>query len=150
MLTRALLPAALALVFGGCTPPVVPINVDAYAGAEVVIEAGIDTPEVKAKAPFVGSFEGTSLGARAPYRLTFDLDAATARALGGSGPMKVHGLLWVNKPTSASRNVTLHLQPTDERLRALVRGEASEISAFVEDPAEGKRLALLVLRPGPR
>jgi hypothetical protein len=60
----------------------------------------------------------------------------------------VTGLLWVSKPTDASRGVTLRVTPTPERMSMLLRGEVSEISAFVADPAKAEHLVLLVLQLG--
>jgi hypothetical protein len=141
------IPAALALgLASGCSRPLVPVRIEAYVGANVQILAGVGTPQVDATVPVSGNFEGTSLGRRAGYHLVFLLDEKTARTFGAERPLTLHGVLWVNKPTEASKGVTLRLRPTDERLRGLAMGKLSEISAYVADPSSGEQLALLVLR----
>jgi hypothetical protein len=146
----ALLFAPLVLgLAAGCARPIVPVVIDAYPGANVQILAGVHTSQVDVKAPLSANFEGTSLGRRAGYHLLFRLDERTARAFGAARPITIHGELWVNKPTDASKGVTLRVRPTDERLRGLASGKLSEISAYVSDPSTGEQLALLVLRMEP-
>ncbi len=62
--------SAFGFCLSGCSSPLVSIRVDAYPGAKVTLLAGLDTEERTFTAPFVGNFEGTSVGARARSPLT--------------------------------------------------------------------------------
>jgi hypothetical protein len=134
----------------GCAHDFVQLEVDEPAGAHATIEQGFATPEIDTTAPFVGSFETVSLSDADAWHVKFDLDAKAAARIGAGAPTTIYGLLVVGPPTALAKTQTLVLRMPEEKLRALVRGERSEIEVFVEDPNEDAReLARLVLRMRP-
>lgn len=146
-MTRTLF-AIFAFVLAGCSGQLVTLRMDVPVGARVVIPRGYGTPEVDFATPFVGQFESGSMTLAGGYPMVFKLDAAAAKGYGGDHAVDIFARLNVNNPTDFSKTQTIRIAVSDERLRALLRGEVSEISAYVEDPNEAKhpKLAIITMR----
>jgi hypothetical protein len=139
---------ALALLAAGCSPPLVQVRVDEPIGVPVVIEEGFQTPAVKTRIPFKGSFEAVSIRESNGYRLTMELDEATAARYGGSGPVKLYGRLCLQPPKEADSADAVVLRVDPNELRALIEGKRGRIETKVEGSTAYTR-ANLILRMRP-
>ncbi len=141
-------PLLSVFLFTGCIGTLVSIRMDVPRGAAVTLAAGVGTEALSLTTPFVGQFESGSLAREGGYPLVFDLDAASAAAYGSDRPVRVFSRLSITNPTRFARNQTLRIAPSETSLRALIRGEVSEISSFVADPNEldSPHLAEIVMR----
>jgi hypothetical protein len=134
-----------AVAWSGCTATLQDVRVDAPLNAVV----HIDSAGVATRVPFQGKFETAGIDVPG-IPLTFDLDEANARRIGGDRAVRIYGRLALGAPTELSKTQTLRLAPSENSLRSLLRGEVSEVSAFVTDPNENNvQLARLVLRMAP-
>jgi hypothetical protein len=132
----------------GCSGALVSIRVDAPKDATVTLAAGVGTPKRVFTAPFVGEFEPGGRKVEDGFPLVFDLDAAAAAAYGADHPVRIYSRLSIGRPTALTIGQKLRITPSEERLRALIRGEVTEISAHAEDPTGQvpRPLATLVMR----
>jgi len=135
-----------ALSLAACVGELQSVRMDAPVGAVAHIAAA--TP-VTVATPFIGQFETGTLDTSGGLRVEFTLDAMAAARIGASQPITIYGRLWVGKQTELSATQTLRLGPSEASLRSLVRGEVSEITAFVSDPNEAVRLAQITMRMQP-
>ena len=142
-MTRIALVFTLAL--SACTGYQVHVRMDVPVGARITIPRGFQTPEINLATPVVAIFESGSMAIAGGYPLKLTLDADAAKNYGADHPVDIYGRLNVNKPTDFSRTQTIRIPMSDEKLRALLRGEVSEISAYVEDPNEPSRPKLAVI-----
>jgi hypothetical protein len=134
----------LAILAAGCNPWV-QVRIEEPIGVPVVIEEGFQTPEIKTRIPFKGSFEVVSLRESNGYRLTLDLDQATAARYGGSGPMKLYGRLCLERPKEADAADAVVLRIDQGELRSLIEGKRSMIEMKVDGSTAYTR-AKLILR----
>jgi hypothetical protein len=135
---------ALAILAAGCNP-FVQVRIEEPVGVPVVIEEGFQTQAVKTRIPFKGSFEVVSLRESNAYRLTMELDEATAARFGGSGPVKLYGRLCLERPKEADAADAVVLRIDQGELRALVEGKRSMIETKVDGSTAYTR-AKLILR----
>jgi hypothetical protein len=147
-MTRVLVAA---LLLSGCYGTPVSIRMDVPAGATALIKKGVYTPAVAFATPFVGRFESGNLNVAGGFPIEFKLEPRAAAKYGADHEVTIYARLNVAKPTEFTRTQTLRLAPSEERIRALIRGEVSEISAFVADPSEEgqPRLCTVVMRMTP-
>jgi hypothetical protein len=131
-------------VLAGCNPWV-QVRVEEPIGLPVVIEEGFQTPAVKTRIPFKGSFEAISLRESNGYRLTVSLDEATAARYGGSGAMKLYGILCLERPKEADAGDTVIIKIDPGELRSLVEGKRTRIETKVDGSTAYTR-AKLILR----
>jgi hypothetical protein len=119
--------AALSLSTGCVVPHLVAVRIDEPAGAHVTIPRGVKTPKVEINTPLVGRFEPTHgfIG----HSLWFDLDEAAAAHYGGTRATRLYGRLLVKGRTWKTFGEVLNIAPTHEHMRALLRGELTEIYA---------------------
>jgi hypothetical protein len=135
----------IALATLGCSGRLVHVRMDVPVGARVNIPRGFQTPEINLATPLVAVFESGSMAIAGGYPLVFKLDADAAKTYGADHPVDIYARLNVNNPTDFSRTQTIRIPMSDEKLKALIRGEVSEISAYVEDPNEANRPKLAVI-----
>jgi hypothetical protein len=128
----------------GCGADFQAVRMDVPQGAKVQIPAGVGTPAVAFETPFQGRFDIGSLKVAGGIPMVFSLDAPAASRYGSDHPIEIYARLSVGAPTDFARTQTLRLAPSESRLRALVRGEVSEIEAFVSDPNAGNRKLCVV------
>jgi len=133
----------------GCGSRYQSVRMDIPVGARVHIDPGYSTPAVDFTTPFVGQFEIGSLAVGGGIPMRFSLDAATAQRYGADHPVEIYARLSVGKPTEFARTQTLRIVPKEDRVRALIRGEISEYSTYVEDPSVQRRLCELTMRMSP-
>jgi hypothetical protein len=132
----------------GCSGKLVHVRLESPAGAQVIVPRGFGTPELMLTMPLTMAMETGSMALSAGYPLIIRLDENMARSYGANHALDIYARLNLNNPTDYARTQTLRLPISDEKLRALVRGEVEEISAYVEDPNQvmGLQLALITLR----
>lgn len=141
---------ACSAAIAACGPSYQAIRMDVPAGAIVRIPAGSETEELSFSTPFTGQFQIGSLAVDAGIPVVFELDQVAAAQLGGSQPISIYARLSVGEQTDFSQTQTLRLGPSEDSLRSLVRGDVSEITAFVTDPDAGnQRLAIITMRLAP-
>jgi hypothetical protein len=138
-----------AIAVAGCGAEFQSVRMDVPMGAQVHINEGVDSPAIDFVTPFVGRFEIGSLATGGGIPLVFKLDEGAAHRYGGNGAIQIYGRLSIGKPTEFARTQTLRLAPSEDRISALVRGEVSEISAFVTDPNANRTLCIITMRMTP-
>jgi hypothetical protein len=139
---------AIALVLGGCSARLVHVRLESPVGAQVIVPRGFGTPELTLTTPLTIKMETGSMALSAGYPLIFRLDESAARSYGASHAIDIYARLNLHTPTEWARTQTMRIPISDEKVRALIRGEVGEISAYVEDPNQvmGLQLAVITLR----
>lgn len=136
-MTRLSIFVGALIAVAGCSGKLVSIRMDVPVGARVHMDAGYGTPARDFVTPFVGQFESGGSSIAAGYPLVFALDAEAARVYGIDHPVNIFARLNVLNPTDFSRTQVIRIAPSDEKMRALLHGEVSEIGFHVNDPNEG-------------
>jgi hypothetical protein len=144
---RAIVVAA-GLVLAGCSGNLVHVRLESPVGAQVIVPQGFRTPELTLTTPMTITMESGSMALSGGYPLIFRLDENAARSYGAGHAIDIYARLNLNKPTEWARTQTMRIPISDEKVRALIRGEVGEISAYVEDPNEvtGQQLAVITMR----
>jgi hypothetical protein len=138
----------LGLVLAGCSGKLVHVRLESPVGAQVIVPRGFGTPELTLTTPMTITMETGSMTPSAGYPLIFRLDENAAHSYGASHAIDLYARLNLGSPTEYARTQTLRLAISDEKVRALIRGEIGEITATVEDPNQvtGLELAVITLR----